>query len=161
MTIRAGFAFALLVSLCTPTFAQQAVVATFTPDPAPQGVNVQMAYTLPRPGCGSAIATTVTRNGTAIRVDYVLGELPGSICLGTPPPFTPVVLDLGGYPPGLYSVSAFGTDQVYQGAVPVVSGTFGVVASSSVPAISSALAALLGTLAAFAGAVVLRRRTSR
>ena len=45
--------------------------------------------------------------------------------------------------------------------LPPLACTFGVVASSSVPAISSALAALLGTLAAFAGAVVLRRRTSR
>ena len=73
------------MSPCTPTFAQQAVVATFTPDPAPQGVNVQMAYTLPRPGCGSAIATTVTRNGTAIRVDYVLGELPAQVTAGDVP----------------------------------------------------------------------------
>lgn len=156
---RKQLAFALFLALTLPATAQQLTPAEFTPNPAPQGANVRMSYAINRPGCGDVIAATTTRTGSAIRVDYVLGLQPGFVCFATPAPTTVVELDLGGYPPGVYFVTAFGTDQIYQAVPPVVSGTFGVVATSSVPAISPTLAALFGTLAAFAGALALRRRT--
>lgn len=161
MSIRCSLLFALALSLCAPVRAQQAIVPVFTPNPAPQGVNVRMTYGIPRPGCGEVISTNVARTGTSIRVDYVLGLPVGTVCIGVPPPGTLIALDLGGLPPGNYNVTAFGTDPVFQFVVPVVSGTFGVVATSSVPAVSPWLIALLGTLAALVGAFALRRRTLR
>lgn len=159
---RKPLAFALFLAFTLPATAQQLTPVEFTPNPAPQGVNVRMSYVINRPGCGEVVRTTVVRTGNALRADFVLGVPPGNVCFATPPPTTTVELDLGGYPPGIYTVTAFGTDENNQQfVVPVVSGTFGVVATSTVPAISPTLAALLGMLAAVAGGVALHRRAAR
>ena len=161
MPIRLIVAFAFLAALAAPALAQQ-VPATFLPNPAPQGSIVRMGFDLlSRPGCGEVISSTVSVSGNAVRVDYVLGLPPGIICFATPPPGTPVLIDLGGFAPGNYVVTAVGVDLVYQTPPPVVTGSFGVVATSSVPASSPNSTALLAFAALIAGLALLARRRVR
>jgi len=158
--IRAFAAFALSLALIAPALAQQAIPVTFTPNPAPQGANVRMSFVLPLGWCGETAVGVVTRTGNAVQVNYQLVEPAGTICIGLPPPGIPVALDLGGFPPGNYSVTATNTDNP-PGSVPVVTGTFGVFAASNVPAISPRAGGLLALFALAGAAFALARRKSQ
>lgn len=154
-------ALLLLFLASTPALAQQLAVPTFTPNPAPQGANVRMEFLIANGLCFDGVATTVTRTGTQVRVDYVITASPFALC-GVPPPVASFAFDLGGFPPGQYTVTATGSTAIVPaGVIPVVTGTFGVVATSSVPAFTSYAAAALAMLASLAGALALRRRTLR
>lgn len=162
MTLRLRFVFALLLLACLPaTVAAQ--TATFVPNPADPGSNVHMQFTFPIGNCGQVpTTTTVTRNGSAIQVSYVLALPVGTVCIGVPPPNLPVDLALGAFAPGAYTVTANGIDQTTGGTqLPTVTGGFIVNAASSVPATSPLLAALFGMLAAAAGGFALHRRAAR
>lgn len=151
----------LLAALATPALAQQ-FTATFTPNPAPQGANVRMDFFVPAPGCGQPVVSALTRTGSAVRVDYVFVSVPGLVCIGTPPPVTDVSLNLGGFPPGQYSVTAFGSDPAFPLIpIPPVNGTLGVFPASNVPVLSPRTALLLALLALLAGVATLAHRRAR
>ena len=157
MPMRRAALFVLFAALSTPAAAQLFVPTTFTPNPAPQGSNVRMSFTMLGPTCGQPTPTSIVRTGSAIRIDYlVLSE--GFICLATPPPFSDAVMDIGSFPPGQYVVTAFGFDPAFQNTIPPVTGVLGVFPASNVPTLSRTAALLFALAALLAGMARLLRR---
>lgn len=157
MTSLLRVCLALLLLAMSPAMASAQSLA-FAPNPAVVGANVHAQFFVNTPFCSQTATATVTRNGSAIVVNYVLAVPPGTICFDPPPPAVPVDIALGTFAAGAYTVTAIGFDQTTQTAIPTQTGGFIVLTASGVPTLAPTGVAWLALLAALGGIIAWRRR---
>ena len=151
------FLFWAMLAACPTAAFAQVVVPIFVPNPAQPGQNVRLYAELPFfYECGLAATESIERVGNAITVRYSMGF--SAVCGPAPPGPIVLVVDLGGFPSGTYTVNAIGTNGIEpQAPVPIVNGTFQVIAAS-VPASGTTSSVLLLALVVALGLVAIARR---